>query len=236
MPRQPLIRTDCFSYHVTNRSNNREWFYLPIDEVWRVFLATLRGASERYQTEIHIFVLMSNHYHLILSTPQRNLGEFMRYFQTEATREIQRRADRINHVFGTRYKWSVLENPMAFSYAYKYVLRNPVRAGICDGVDGYPYGSWALLEKSHWCLPHTERRDLLWSWIPKPFDERLAWLNRRTPKEAEAMVQQALRRFRFEFSRGNDVRLAQDALHEVYQWEPSTRYLSGRKVDGHAEG
>jgi putative transposase len=52
MPRKKLIYTDQFPYHVTARSNNKEWFYLPISEVWNIFTSKLCEASLKFKFQI----------------------------------------------------------------------------------------------------------------------------------------------------------------------------------------
>src|SRR5207237_1433286 len=145
------------AYHITNRANNKEWFYIPIKETWKIFCEILSRASRMYGAEIHTFVLMSNHYHLLVTTPLGNLDLFMRYFQTEACRAIQERAARKNHVFGGRYKWTILGGSAAVAYAYKYILRNPVRARIAENVESYPYSSFTSLSLLKSELPISER-------------------------------------------------------------------------------
>ncbi len=217
MPRKPLLITDSHPYHVTNRSNNKEWFYIPIEESWEVFTDVLSRCCEMYQAEIHTFVLMSNHYHLILSTPKRNLSKIIRYFQTEVCREIQRRSGRINHVFGGRYKWSALTSASAIAYGYKYVLRNPVVAGVCGKVEDYPFSTlWNKNKYSFGHIPLVEGITLHWKLLPKSESERLNWLNRPTPKECEQILSKALRRFEFGFSKGNDVRQELNRLSYYY--------------------
>ncbi len=229
MARPRLIYSDRFAYHVTNRSNNRDWFYLPISEVWEIFQRYLLEAQIRYGVELHAFVLMSNHYHLILSTPQKNLDAFMRYLQTEVAREVQRRTGRTNHIFGTRYKWSLLEGAVALAYAIKYVLRNPVRAGICTRVEEYPYSSFYELMRFHCGIPITEGLSPHWRLIPRPLNDRLEWLNRATKKEQEALIGKAIRRTSFQFSKGNDVRLLLENLKESYGIESSPATFSAEK-------
>src|SRR4051812_4949790 len=99
MPRPILFRTDCFAYHVTVRSNNKEWFYIPIRQCWQILTETLAVTAARTGAEPYLLVLMSNHFHLLLSTPRKNLDYTMQYFLSIATRAIQARAGRINHVF-----------------------------------------------------------------------------------------------------------------------------------------
>ncbi len=179
-------------------------------------MGVLARATERYRTEIHSFVLMSNHYHLVVSTPQRNLDLFMRYFQTESSRHIQRAAGRINHVFGGRYRWSILSTSQSVAYAYKYTLRNPVRAGVCNLVQDHQFGSLRHLLDFKNELPICERSDWLWNCIPRGLSQRLEWLNRPVQLEAELMIRLALRRGTFQFSRGNEVRNILETLHKAY--------------------
>ncbi|MBI1859367.1 MAG: transposase [Deltaproteobacteria bacterium] len=217
MPRKPLIVSTRFCYHITNRSNNKEWFYLPPEETWQIFCRVLGRCSDLYQVEIRSFVLMSNHYHLIARTPLGDPGEVVRYLQTEVARAIQKKSGRINHIFGGRYKWSLLWNESAFAFAYKYVARNPIAAGLCSRVEDWPL---SILFYQHWKRP----LDIAVSdeygpheiFIPRVWSERLEWLNRPSPKELDVLIRKALRRYAFAFSLGNDCRKAVEQVSATY--------------------
>ena len=196
--------------------------------VWHRFMTVLDTACNRYEVQIHAFVLMSNHYHMLLSTPLSNLDDFMRYFQTETSRKISKKAERINHVFGTRYRPTLLKNATAFSYAFKYVFRNPVRAGLVKTVEAYRYSS-LIFSRRELTIPVVERVDSLGEWIPRDWLERMAWLNRPTPKECEELIGKALRRRTFQFSKGNDVRKRLEGLKLVYGIPESPTTFSAEK-------
>lgn len=138
---------------------------------------------------IHGFVLMSNHYHLLIETPRGNIGESMKYFQREVARSGNKSAQRINHFFGGRYKWSLIHNETYYWNAVKYVYRNPVTAGICDSVVQYPYSSLStfptkLVEQ----LPEFLKTENL------PLD----WIEKGFSKEHQEAIKKALRRHEFE--------------------------------------
>ncbi|UYL07782.1 transposase [Bdellovibrio sp. SKB1291214] len=192
MPRKILIITDEFPYHVTNRSNNRENFYLENPFLWPIFLECLHELKKQFHCEIHSFVLMSNHYHLILSTPRKNLGEAMKYLHREVARKANKDTQRINHFFGGRYKWSVINREDYYWNCIKYVFRNPVRAGICEKVEGYLFSS---LNNS----PHKWHWDLAdWFHPEKPkITPDCEWLNEPFQKEIEESIQKGLRRREF---------------------------------------
>ncbi|MBM4317764.1 MAG: hypothetical protein FJ116_09820 [Deltaproteobacteria bacterium] len=196
MPRAHIFRTRKFSYHVTARSNNKEWFYLPIETCWEIFSYSLNEATERYGVDLHGFVLMSNHFHMLVTTPNENLDSFMRYFLSNATRRVQRRADRINHIFGARYRGTVIETSWALAYVFKYIFRNPVRAGICEKIEEYPWSSGQKYGE----LVLSEGIGRYWSLIPKNQTLRSQWLNLPTPKESEILIRRALRRSKFKFT------------------------------------
>ena len=81
MPRKKLIRTDQFPYHVTTRTNNKNWFSLPLEETWNICLRSLHKANKLNKVNLHAFVLMKNHYHLLLETPEANLVTGMKWLQ-----------------------------------------------------------------------------------------------------------------------------------------------------------
>ncbi len=213
MPRKKLILASDCAYHLVNRSNNKDFFYIPLPETWRLFCEVLERSSGLYRTEIHAFVLMSNHYHLIVTAPLKNLHLFMRHFQTEVSRKIQKRAGRINHIFGTRYKWSCLWTSSSYALTYKYVMRNPLKAGICSRVEKYPFSSINL------ALPIADRIGDLARQVPKDNDQRLRWLNRPTQSETDDVVRRALRRREFKIPEGNEMRYSVQRLAFDYEVE-----------------
>ncbi|MCJ2163633.1 transposase [Pseudodesulfovibrio sp. S3] len=93
---------DAF-YHVMTRGNAR----LPIfedDSDREGFLALLGTVSDRFNFVFHSFILMGNHYHLLLETPDANLSAGMRHINGVYTQSFNRRHGRSGHVFQGRYK------------------------------------------------------------------------------------------------------------------------------------
>jgi len=196
MPRKTLVRTADRPYHITNRSNNRDYFYLEKSELWQIFMNCYEQLIQQYQCELHAFVLMSNHYHLIISTPNCNIGEAMKYLHREVARQANQQSKRTNHFFGGRYKWSLIAQENYYWTAIRYVFRNPVRAGICNSVTDYPYSSLNRASPSfQWQLANffTDRQQIV--------ELDTDWLNQCIDHEAEQAVKKALRRREFEAPR-----------------------------------
>ena len=101
MPRRILEITSEFPYHIVARTNNKEWFHIPMRDVWSIFNEVLLLVSNKYSFKVHAFVLMSNHYHLMASTSVgHDLPKVMQIFQREVSRRINLQANRKNHLFG----------------------------------------------------------------------------------------------------------------------------------------
>ena len=142
MPRRKLIYTDYYPYHVTARSNNKEWFYIPKEKTWKIFSHELERLRLENKFRVHAFVLMDNHYHLLCGTHESaDLGIIMCKLQTRVSHAVNKIAGRINHVFGGPYKGSLITTPTYYKTVLKYVYRNPVEAGICDRVEDYRYST-----------------------------------------------------------------------------------------------
>jgi len=113
-------------YHVTCRGNERKNIFS--DDQDRVtFLEILSGNTELYNVEIHGYVLMDNHFHLILMTPEANLQSFMQRFNTTYTVYYNRRHHRSGHFYQGRYKAILIEADHYLLELSRYLHLNPVR-------------------------------------------------------------------------------------------------------------
>jgi REP element-mobilizing transposase RayT len=111
---------------VTCRGNDRRAIYRD-DRDRAAFLEKLRGSLANYQVELHAYVLMSNHFHLLVSTPKGNLSEFMRHFNISYTAAFNRRHRRVGHLYQGRYKAILVDQDSYLLELSRYVHLNPVR-------------------------------------------------------------------------------------------------------------
>jgi putative transposase len=129
MPRKPIERSNENYYHITARSNNKEFFYLPIVNTWDIMTERLAKLQNAYNIKISAFVLMNNHFHLLLLTPREDVDRIMYFFMKEVTLEIQKCTGRINKIFGGRYKGSMITSYGHLVNVYKYIYRNLIEVG-----------------------------------------------------------------------------------------------------------
>lgn len=174
MPRKQVDTNTNGPFHITARAINKEWFSISMDDVWNTFENHLFFLKNAFDFEIHAFVLMNNHYHLLVSTPKINISDGMAYFQREVSRELNRKGNRINRTFAGRYFKCNLKKYHYFLNCYKYVYQNPVRAGLVAKCEHYPFSSLhGLLGFSQQNIPMSED-DLLFN---GSVSNHLNWLN-----------------------------------------------------------
>jgi putative transposase len=113
-------------YHVTCRGNDRRVIFRDDHDRTR-FLERLRGALEIFSVRVHAYVLMSNHFHLIVETPRANLSEFMRQFNISYTGYYNRRHRRLGHLYQGRFKAIVVDSDSYLLELSRYVHLNPIR-------------------------------------------------------------------------------------------------------------
>lgn len=165
-----------------------------MDEMWKVSCGLLSYCSHTFLVQVHSFVLMPNHYHMIVLTPMANLSKFMGYFNRELSRVIGNSTGRINQKFGSRYHSSVIGSLRHYRTAYRYVYRNPVAAGLCRQVENYPYST--LLCALGWESAGFPIFDTQFEHV-QDRPHQLAWLNRAYGAEEAKLIRKALKKPHF---------------------------------------
>jgi putative transposase len=196
MPRKILPISNELPYFITTRSNNKEWFALEPQACWDVFCDFLYFIHHAFQVRTHAFVLMSNHIHLLATFPRENIGFVMRRFLTEVSQSINFESYRINHVFGGRYKGSLIQTDIGYAAATKYLFRNPVKAGIVARVEDYRFSSL----RTYFGLDHSVVPQFLddYGLVPNEPSRFLAWLNEDFEQDSYESIRKAIMRPVFE--------------------------------------
>lgn len=126
MARPLRIEYSHACYHITCRGNDRRIIFKDDDDR-RGFLTRLQSSLEIYEVRLHCYVLMNNHFHLIVATPKANLSQFMRHFNVAYTSFFNRRHRRTGHLYQGRFKAVLIQpNPWLLELS-RYVHINPVR-------------------------------------------------------------------------------------------------------------
>lgn len=153
MARPLRIEFPGATHHVTSRGNERRDIFLS-DEDRLAFLNFLGQASRRFGWMITAWVLMTNHFHFVVQTPQPNLSRGMHWLNSRYAGWFNARYRRAGHLLQGRFKAFLIEKEAYFAEVLRYVVLNPVRAGIVATPDEYRWSSYGatagLAEAPEW--------------------------------------------------------------------------------------
>ncbi len=140
-------------WHVTCRGNERRDVFRDDGDRHR-FLAVLCRTVSLFRWRLHAYVLMGNHYHLLLETPEPTLSRGMRQLNGIYTQGFNRSHRRAGHLFQGRFKAILVEKEAHLLELCRYVVLNPVRAGVVRGAKEWRWSSYrataGLTEAPEW--------------------------------------------------------------------------------------
>lgn len=149
MARQWRIEYENALYHILSRGNEQRTIVKDDNDRDR-FLEVLGRMCDRFGIELYAYVVMDNHYHLLLRTPSANLSKSMQWFAGTYTRYFNIQHGRSGHLFQGRFKSFLIENDTYLLQLSYYIHRNPLRAGIVKRLADYrwsSYGAYAYNRK-----------------------------------------------------------------------------------------
>lgn len=141
-------------YHVTSRGDRREDIYHD-DADRQSWLAVLAQVCKRFNWTVHAYCLMSNHYHLLVETPDANFSAGMRQLNGVYTQLTNRAHGRVGHVFQGRFKAILVDKDNYLLELARYVVLNPVRAGMVQDPGQWPWSSYGAMLAPGW-LPSAD--------------------------------------------------------------------------------
>jgi len=137
-------------YHVLARGNEQRAIFR--DEAdHRHFLELLGRLTERFEVELWSYVLMPNHYHLVLRTERPNLSRAMQWLGVAYSVWHNLRHQRCGHLFQGRFKSFIVQEEGYLDRLILYVHRNPLRAGLVERLSRYPWSSHRCVAYGRGC-------------------------------------------------------------------------------------
>jgi REP-associated tyrosine transposase len=144
VPRKPREEVADGVFHVYARGNDKRVIF--VDDVdRRIYLRTLRSAVEDCEWRLLAYCLMENHVHLLIETPNANLGDGMRWLHGTYAGQFNKRHDRSGHLFQGRYGAKRIKTDAQLWTAVAYIAMNPVEAQLCRLADDWPWSSHSMV-------------------------------------------------------------------------------------------
>jgi REP element-mobilizing transposase RayT len=136
------IQSDEVLYHVCSRGVDKQLIFGVVDGDRAVFIKLLERTVKRYGWQLHAYCLMGNHFHLVLDTPGANIAAGMQYLKSSYALWFNEAKPREGHLFERRYYSGLVDREAHFFAACRYVVLNPVRAGLCRHPADWPWSSY----------------------------------------------------------------------------------------------
>lgn len=140
MGRKPRVEYKGAVYHVIQRGNNREYIFEG-EKQKEYLLGLIKEYKRRMNFELYGFILMDNHYHMIVKTSEAPLQDIMHRINHKYSKYYNYINSRTGHVFENRYKGILIKDDKYLLSLLRYVHQNPVRARLCNRVSDYPWSS-----------------------------------------------------------------------------------------------
>jgi REP element-mobilizing transposase RayT len=130
-------------YHVMSRGNESRDIFIDDNDRYR-FLDVVGEISERFEIDTFAYVLMDNHYHLLIRTQRANLSKAMQWLGLTYTRRFNNKHSRIGHLFQGRFKSIIVQNDSYLMQLSCYIHRNPLKAGAVDRLAQFRWSSYPV--------------------------------------------------------------------------------------------
>ena len=159
MPRRQRLQVAGLSVHIIQRGNNRQACFFADDD-YHFFLDQLARLAKRFRCEVHAYVLMTNHFHLLL-TPELPAGPslLMKFLGQRYVQYVNRAYKRTGSLWEGRFRSSLVQTERYVLGCYRYIELNPVRPNMVKHPAEYPWSSYAANADGKsvpWLTPHGE--------------------------------------------------------------------------------
>lgn len=142
MPRRPRLMLPNVPLHLIQRGNNRQVCFVA-DEDFRCYLDWLKEYADKTGSRIHAYVLMTNHVHLLVSSPSANgVGAMMKALGQRYVQYFNRTYRRSGSLWEGRYRSCLTQAEDYLLACQRYIELNPVRAGMVAHPADYPWSSY----------------------------------------------------------------------------------------------
>jgi REP element-mobilizing transposase RayT len=213
-------------YSITNRTLHQKYFFLPSEEVNAIILGLLAKMADRYDIEIFAFVFMSNHFHLLARSQSLQMHLFMRDFQGQLARKLNRHWRRTGTFFERRYTATAVLDDDALTDKLRYTVCNPCESNLVRHPKMWPgLSSWSIHKSGEPLVGKVVNRKLYWS---------LKRMKEHVDASEQELIKMATEEFPLEMARlpqwdGIDDRAYRDRICDIIE-EHAAHLAEQRRV------
>lgn len=157
MARLPRVHLAGVPEHIIQRGNNRQLCFASDDD-FAAYAHWLKEYADKFQVQVHAWVFMTNHVHLLCSAKDSvGISLMMQSLGRQYARYFNRRYQRSGTLWEGRFKSCLVQEERYLLAVYRYIEMNPVRAGMVASPADYSWSSYAcnaLGKASELCQPH----------------------------------------------------------------------------------
>jgi putative transposase len=155
MPRKPRKKSSTGIYHIIMRGVNKQAVFKDNQDCG-TFLKMLRESKDTYDFEIFAFCLMGNHVHLLIQEINVSVSIILKAICSSYVYYFNIKYDRCGHLFQERFRSEPVENEQYFMTVLRYILQNPVKAGLVKKAEDYPWSSYRNLFRKRGLISSEE--------------------------------------------------------------------------------
>ena len=159
MPRRARLQVAGLPMHIIQRGNNRQACFFA-DEDYQFFLDCLARLAKRFRCALHAYVLMTNHFHLLLTSElEAGPSLLLKFLGQRYVQYVNRTYRRTGSLWEGRFRSSLVQTERYLLGCYRYIEMNPVRANMVKHPIEYPWSSYAANAEGKpvaWITPHGE--------------------------------------------------------------------------------
>ena len=157
MPRPLRIEYEGAFYHVFSRGNERQRIFFDQSD-YQKFKEYLKSGQEKFGCILHCYVLMTNHYHLVVETPHANLSQIMHHINSSYPNYINAKRKRSGHLYSGRYNSILIEQERYLLEVSRYLHLNPFRANMVEHPIDYEHSSFrSYIERKNEDIVYRDR-------------------------------------------------------------------------------
>ena len=147
MPRLPrnYIKTPFF--HIITQGINKSYIFEKPEDI-KYYIKIMYSLSKEQKIKIVGYCIMNNHAHMLIQTENlQELSKYMQRLNTKYGKYYNKKYTRVGYVFRDRYKAEGIYNERYLYNCLKYIYDNPVKAGMCEKAEDYPYSNYKKIEE-----------------------------------------------------------------------------------------